>query len=96
MPSLSFTIVIMLGIGVAENSGYLNGLIRKVVKITLVEVTSDMTAKEESPLKILFTILSFKGAAFFYKSASDKSVQKTSKTISGLLCCGGRLEPLFA
>ena len=31
---LGFTIVIMLGIGVAESSGYLNGLIKKVVKIT--------------------------------------------------------------
>lgn len=31
---LGFTIVIMLGIGVAESSGWLNGLIRKVVKIT--------------------------------------------------------------
>ena len=31
---LGFTIVIMLGIGVAESSGWLNGLIRKVVKVT--------------------------------------------------------------
>lgn len=32
---LGFTIVIMLGIGVAESSGWLNGLIRKVVKSLL-------------------------------------------------------------
>lgn len=31
---LGFTLVIMLGIGVAEHSGWLNGLIRKVVEIT--------------------------------------------------------------
>ena len=39
---LGFTIVIMLGIGVAESSGYLNGLIRKVVKITPAQLVTPM------------------------------------------------------
>ena len=39
---LGFTIVIMLGIGVAENSGYLNGLIRKVVKVTPAQLVTPM------------------------------------------------------
>lgn len=39
---LGFTIVIMLGIGVAESSGYLNGLIRKVVKVTPVWLVTPM------------------------------------------------------
>ena len=39
---LGFTIVIMLGIGVAESSGYLNGLIRKVVKVTPAALVTPM------------------------------------------------------
>ena len=39
---LGFTIVIMQGIGVAENSGYLNGLIRKVVKVTPAQLVTPM------------------------------------------------------
>lgn len=39
---LGFTIVIMLGIGVAESSGYLNGLIRKVVQITPAALVTPM------------------------------------------------------
>lgn len=39
---LGFTIVIMLGIGVAEHSGYLGGLIRKVVKITPAQLVTPM------------------------------------------------------
>lgn len=39
---LGLTIVIMLGIGVAESSGYLNGLIRKVVKVTPVWLVTPM------------------------------------------------------
>lgn len=39
---LGFTIVIMLGIGVAEGSGWLNGLIRQVVKFTPIWLVTPM------------------------------------------------------
>ena len=39
---LGFTVVIMLGIGVAESSGWLNGLIHKVVKITPAQLVTPM------------------------------------------------------
>lgn len=39
---LGFTIVIMLGIGVAEGSGWLNGLIKKVVKVTPEKLVTPM------------------------------------------------------
>lgn len=39
---LGFTIVIMIGIGVAENSGYLNGLIKKAVSVTPAALVTPM------------------------------------------------------
>ena len=42
MRHLGFTVVIMLGIGVAESSGWLNGLIHKVVKITPAQLVTPM------------------------------------------------------
>ena len=39
---LGFTVVIMLGIGVAESSGWLDGLIKKVVKITPAQLVTPM------------------------------------------------------
>lgn len=39
---LGFTLVIMLGIGVAEHSGWLNGLIKKVVQVTPAAIVTPM------------------------------------------------------
>lgn len=39
---LGFTVVIMLGIGVAESSGYLNGLIKKAVQVTPAALVTPM------------------------------------------------------
>lgn len=102
---LGFTLVIMLGIGVAEHSGWLNGLIRKVVEITpeflvtpMVVFIGVMTNIAENAGYVVFIPLA---AMIFraYKKHPLAGVAAGFAGVSGGFSANlivGALDPMFA